>query len=304
MRETKRDLSASVLARLLNRAKSTGEDYQSLLSGFCFERFLHRLGRSAVRDRFVLKGATLLRLWSDAPYRATRDLDMLRKGDGAFEAILSDVRLICAVDVEPDGVSLDPKSFRLETIGEEDEYASTRVLMTARCGSARLPLQLDLGLGDAVWPAPETCTYPSLLDFPPARILAYPREAVIAEKTEAIIVLGDRNSRIKDFFDLQFLANRFEFDRVTLGEAVRKTLARRRTPLPEDDPIGLTAAYWRNPSRPPQVRAFARRAHLDVGPDPGADILPVLQSFLIPVLADLWAGTRRPGTWPPGGPWQ
>ncbi len=103
-----RNLSASVAARLLNRAKQTGDVYQTLLTSFCFERFLYRLGMSDIRERFVLKGAMLLRLWSDQPYRATRDLDLLRKGDGSFEAIRSDLRAICTTKVEPDSIVLIP----------------------------------------------------------------------------------------------------------------------------------------------------------------------------------------------------
>jgi len=116
-------------------------------------------------------------------------------------------------------------------------------------------------------------------------------------------VLGDRNSRIKDFFDLHHLASRFDFDRATLSEAVRRTLARRGTPAPTEVPIGLTPAYWDNPSRPAQVRAFAQRARLDV-PDEGRSFSDGLAAFLLPVLEDLRGGERREGTWPPGGPWQ
>jgi len=111
----KSNLPASVAARLLNRAKQTGDVYQTLLTSFCFERFLYRLGQSDVRERFVLKGAMLLRVWSDQPYRATRDLDLLRMGDGSFEAIRA-----------------------------EDEYAGTRATLPARCGTARLSLQIDM----------------------------------------------------------------------------------------------------------------------------------------------------------------
>lgn len=149
-----RNLPASVAARLLNRAKQTGDVYQTLLTSFCFERFLYRLGVSDARERFVLKGAMLLRLWSDQPYRATRDLDLLRKGDGSFDAIRSDVRAICAAKVEPDAVVFDTDSIRIEAIRAEDKYSGTRVTLLARCGPARLTLQIDLGLGDSVWPAP------------------------------------------------------------------------------------------------------------------------------------------------------
>lgn len=124
-----RNLPASVAARLLNRAKQTGDVYQTLLTSFCFERFLYRLGVSDARERFVLKGAMLLRLWSDQPYRATRDLDLLRKGDGAFDAIRSDVRAICAAKVEPDAVVFDTDSIQIEAIRAEDKYSGTRVTL-------------------------------------------------------------------------------------------------------------------------------------------------------------------------------
>lgn len=126
---------------------------------------------------------------------------------------------------------------------------------------------------------------------------------MIAEKLEAMIVLGDRNSRIKDFFDLQYLASRFEFDRATLVEAARRTFARRKTPIPIEDPIGLTRAYWENPSRAPQVRAFARRTGMTVGPDPGNDLLTVLRPFLLPILSDIRQTVATPGTWLREGHW-
>lgn len=298
------NLAASVAARLLTRAKTKDEDYQTLFTSFCFERFLYRLGVSDLRHRFVLKGAMLLRLWSDQPYRATRDLDLLRSGDGSFDAIRDDIRTICLVSVEPDAVDFDPDTIRIKAIRAEDEYAGTSATLSARCGSARLSLRIDMGLGDSVWPAPRACVYPALLEFPAPTILVYPPEAVVAEKLEAMVVLGDRNSRIKDFFDLQYLASHFEFDRSVLTAAVRKTFDRRRTPIPTEDPIGLTPLYWENPSRPAQVRAFARRAGLTVADQPGAEFVAVLGAFLLPVLADLRRGQRRRGTWPPGGPWE
>ena len=165
MTEPKSNLPASIAARLFNRAKQTGDDYQVLLASFCFERFLHRLGTSGVRDRFILKGAMLLRLWADRPYRATRDLDLTRRGDGSHEAIREDVRRICATPVEDDGVVFEPGAIRIDAIRAEDEYAGTRVTLPARCGTARLMLQIDIGLADAVWPAPQRCVYPALLDF-------------------------------------------------------------------------------------------------------------------------------------------
>jgi hypothetical protein len=246
----------------------------------------------------------LLRLRSDRPYRATRDLDLLRRGDGAVEAIRADLRAIVATPVPPDAVTFDGERIGIEAIRAEDEYAGTRATLLARCGKARLTLQVDMGLGDAVWPVPQPCTYPTLLDFPAPVLHAYPREAVVAEKFEAMVVLGDRNSRIKDFFDLHHLASRFAFDRATLCEAVRRTFERRHTPLPAEDPIGLTPLYWENPSRPAQVRAFARRAGIEVPTQPGEEFTHLLHSFLSPLMDDLRRGRRRDGIWRPGGPWR
>lgn len=185
----------------------------------------------------------------------------------------------------------------------EDEYVGTRTHVEARCGSARLGLQIDMGFGDTVWPAPGRCTYPPLLDLPPPTVLAYPRETVVAEKLEALVLLGDRNSRIKDFFDLNYLASCFEFDRALLREAVRRTFERRRTPVPTSDPIGLTLAYWANPSRPAQVRAFARRTGLAVPENPNEEFVALLRRFLLPLLEDLREGSERDGNWRPGGSW-
>ncbi len=298
-----RNVAASVLARLLARAKQSGEDYQALLNAFLCERFLYRLDRSPMRGRFVLKGAMLLRVWSDRPYRATRDLDFLRKGDGSSEAIRADVAAICAAGVVDDGVAFDAGSIRLQAIRAEDEYAGTRVTLDARVGTARMRFQVDVGVGGAAWPPPETRAYPTLLEFPAPEVLAYAPEAVVAEKLEAMVVLGDRNSRIKDFFDLRHLAERFAFERETLAEAIQRTFRGRHTPIPEE-PVGLTAAYWNNPSRPQQVRAFARRAHVEAGLDPGEDLLRVLRPFLLPILDDLRRGVCTRASWPPRGPWR
>lgn len=246
----------------------------------------------------------LLRVWSEQPYRATRDLDLLRRGDASFEAIKEDIRVICATPVEVDGVVYDADSIRVEAIRAEDEYAGTRAALPVRCDSARLTLQIDMGIGDSVWPAPQRCIYPTLLDFTAPDVLAYPREAVVAEKLEAMIVLGDRNSRIKDFFDLYHLARDFEFDRATLTESVRKTFARRRTPIPEVEPIALTPAYLGEPVAPLAGARFRAACWPHLTGSAGREFQGTAQ-FLSPADLDgLLSGQACSGTWKPGGPWK
>jgi len=238
------NLGTSVAARLLNRARETGDDYQTLLTSYCIERFLYRLAVSDRRDRFVLKGAMLLRLWSERPYRATLDLDLLRRGDGAFDAIRDDLRAIVATPVPPDAVGFDGERIRVEAIRAEDEHAGTRASVPTRCGSARLMVQIDMGLADAVWPEPRICTYPTLLDFPAPKLLAYPREAVVAEKFEAMVKLDMLNSRMKGFHDVWALAGAFAFDGETLQRAVAACFEHRGTPWSNETPRVLAMAFY------------------------------------------------------------
>lgn len=303
-RETLTNISESVRQRLLNHARRQGEDFQVTLNNYFLERFLYRLSRSEVHDRFVLKGALLLRLWSEHPYRATLDLDLLRRGGGEREAVAQDMRAICAMAVEPDGVEFDTRDLTLEPIREDQEYAGLRANFTAKLGGARIRLQVDIGIGDAIWPAPREQAYPTMLEFPAPRLLTYSRAAVVAEKFEAMVVLGARNSRIKDFFDIHYLAVHFPFDGVELAEAIRRTFDRRKTPIPDEVPVGLTDEYWRQAGRDAQLRAFARRSRMDATSQMVGEIAPTLRKFLQPP----WEALRNKELfvrhWPAGGPWQ
>ena len=118
------------------------------------------------------------------------------------------------------------------------------------------------------------------------------------------MTLGDRNSRIKDFFDLHYLARTFEFDRATLSYAARGTFQKRGTQVPEEVPVGLTPEYWEDPTRAPQLRAFKRRTGIAAGAGPDQQMLEELRTFLLPVLEDVRRDESSTGTWPPGGPWR
>jgi hypothetical protein len=201
-----KDVAASVRQRLLNRSRERGEDFQLTLIYFALERLMYRLSRSAYRDRFILKGAMLFSVWSETPHRATRDLDLLRRGDHEMSVLIHEFQEICRTPIEDDGMAFLPESISGEKIREGDEYQGIRLTFEARLGVARIPIQVDIGFGDAVLPKPEPLDYPTLLDFPAPRLLAYPRETVIAEKFQSMVELGIANSRMKDFFDLWFLA--------------------------------------------------------------------------------------------------
>lgn len=291
-----KDRAASIRARLLNLARERGEDFQITLRNYLFERFLYRLSRSDFKDRFVLKGAMLLRLWADQPYRATADLDLLSRGTNSSDAVASDIAQICATQLTEEAVSFGAASVQAEPIRADQEYAGVRVTLEARLGTIRERLQIDVGFGDALWPNPEALAYPAALGEPAPLLRAYRPETVIAEKLEAIVSLGIRNSRIKDFFDIDYLARKERFDTPTLVEAIRRTFQRRGTPIPVEPPIGLTLEFWMQPGRDAQVRAFARRARLAVTVSDATELGQRVATFAIPLLkaaSDQSDGTLR-----------
>ncbi len=212
-----KNVGASVRARLLSLAQRQGADFQLIVTRYALERFLYRLGVSPYRDRFILKGAMLFAIWLDDPYRPTRDVDFLGFGDNETEAVAEIFRKVCAVEVADDGVVFDVNKLRAESTREDTDYGGIRVQTQATVGGARVPIRIDIGFGDVVTPRPAEIEYPALLDAPPPKLRAYPKETVVAEKFEALVSLGHSNSRMKDFYDLWMLSRYFEFEQKTLA---------------------------------------------------------------------------------------
>lgn len=299
-----KNLAASIQQRLLDRALKSGQEFQVMLTNFLLERLLYRLGRSPVRTRFVLKGALLFRVWADTPYRATLDLDLLRRGASSRQAVAADIRTICATSAPEDAVEFDAGDLTVEDIRAEDEYAGLRVRFVGLLGNTRTRLQVDIGTADATWPEPEVTSYPVLLDLPAPSVLAYHPATVVAEKLEALVVLGLTNSRIKDYFDVNYLAANFPFEGATLARAIGATFERRKTPFPDATPEGLTDAYWDHQDRDAQLRAFVRRTRVRVDMGSARSLLPLLRQFLLPPLAAARSAQPFDRHWAPGGPWK
>src|SRR3984893_7636890 len=194
-----RNLGASVRARLLNLAKERNQPFDLLLTRYVLERFLYRLGSTKHRQDFVLKGAMLITTWFYDPHRPTRDLDLLGFGDPNPDALLAVFRHICSLDAQ-DAVTFDAAGLTVDTIRDEAAYGGLRLKTTATVDGANVRVLLDL-------PAP--------------RLRSYPRETVIAEKFQAMVVLGRANSRMKDFYDIWVLARSFE----SKGDALARAIA-------------------------------------------------------------------------------
>ena len=288
--------------RLRNEFRARGEDVSLGLQRYAVERFLYRLGQSRHRERLVLKGAALFAIWGTT-YRPTRDIDFTGYGSAHPDDVIRDIREICETKDPVDQLTFDIESIRIGPIRDESEYDGFRIHIQARLGGSEIPVQIDIGFGNAIVPGPDDLEVRTILGDPPPRIRAYPRESVVAEKMNAMVTLGERNSRYKDFYDLHAMAGAFEFDKDTLVRAVRATFERRRTPVTAAVPAPLTAPFYASLERLTQWRAYVTRENL-----PGASTdFQIVGELLIDFLQPVWAALHEDreilGAWHAGGPW-
>lgn len=297
-----KNIAASVRQRLLNEARATGRPFNEILQYFAMERFLYRLSRSPHRDRFVLKGALMLAIWDVSFTRPTRDIDLLAHVAYDLDRIVAIVQDVCRQETEPDGMNFDPESVRGEPIVEEAEYGGIRVRFQGSLGTARVSMQLDVGFGDAVVPAPITADYPTILNLPVPRIRGYTRESIIAEKFHTMVRRGLLNSRMRDFFDVWVLSRQFDFDGKILAAAVRETFARRDLDVTAR-PVARTEEFATDTTKAAQWLGFLRNSRLDTAPHDLAEVVQAIAIFLGPIAKALHEGREFDGLWRAPGPW-
>lgn len=298
-----RDIAASVRGRLQNRAKQTGRPLQELLQYFVMERFLYRLSKSEHGSRFVLKGALMFRVWNAAQSRATRDIDFLARADNDVESIAQMFKAVCEQEVIPDGVHFHSSTFQGLAIKEDADYSGVRVTFKATIQNAQLPMQIDVGFGDVVNPAPTIIEYPAILDFEPARLAGYPAETVIAEKFEAMVKLGQLNSRMKDFHDILILSRQFEFDGPSLATAIQATFQNRGTAIRTDASL-FSGELANDKSKQLQWTAFIRKSRIEGVPPAFPEVVSELVRFLLPVTQLIEGVGQAAIAWQPDRGWQ
>jgi predicted nucleotidyltransferase component of viral defense system len=297
-----RNLVASVRSRLRHAAHERGEEFDLVLQRYAVERLLVRLARSPYRGRFILKGAMLYVAWGEGASRPTRDLDLLGQGPAELEWVTACFRALCAVEVVEDGLSFLAANVRAEEIRDQTEYGGIRVRFEARLGNVRIPLQVDVGFGDVLVPGSQEVDFPTLLGGPAPRIRAYPRESVIAEKLHAAVLLGDTNTRMKDFYDLFALSRLFAFEGPVLTKGIAATFEQRGMPLAAPPPFA--PAFFDQDARASQWRSFLKRSRLDLAPQDFTAVGEALRGFVAPPYGALAAGLEYLASWPPGGPWR
>jgi len=295
-------MSKSVHDRLLKSSKIANRPFNELVQYYALERWLYRLSKSAYRELFILKGALMLQVWKMPINRPTRDIDLLGKMSNDLEAVRSVIAEVCAHSIEDDGLIFDPASVVTTRIAEDADYEGVRASFQAHLGSVRLPMQIDIGFSDVITPGPVEIAFPSILDHPNALLRAYNRETAIAEKFEAMVKLGELNSRMKDFFDVWLLARSSHFAGVSLADAIRQTFFKRETAI-EINPICFSEAFANDPSKAAQWRAFVRRGKLDSTPAEFPEIVMQVRGFLRPIAAAIVETKEFTMLWTNNGPW-
>lgn len=301
--ESPKNLEASIAAKLLNISKTREEEYQLTLNHYATERFLARLTRSAHREQFVLKGAMLSSVWLHESYRPTRDMDLHVRESITKEQLITAIRDICESPAPGDGLRFDLESLRVENIREDGAHGGIRATMRVFLGRSRIGMQIDVGFGDAITPGPILITYPALLDEVGIQgVIAYPIETVIAEKLEAMVSIGNANSRVKDFYDIWMFARTLPFDYGKVSAAVRNTFSTRGTAIPVAAPEVMTTSFTESTTARERWSGFLRRTQISKVPEAFSDIVELIAAFAMPLFACATQDTP-PRHWPPGGPW-
>ena len=276
------NLESSIQARLLNYSRVNKREYGQVLTMFALERLLYRLSQSKHSENFLLKGALLFDLWFDVPLRPTRDIDLLGFGLAELPNVVGVFEDLCRLQFA-DGMDYKTESIQADEIRKQANYAGIRVSLLALLGNSRISIQVDIGYGDAVTPAPEEALYPVLLDDLPApKLRVYPMYTVVAEKFETLVSLGIANTRMKDYFDLWVLHQQGKFDNELLRTAIAETFLRRGKPLPKGVPVGLSDEFSGDVQKQRQWLVFLKKnqlAQLDLGV-----LIVGLRAWLMPLI--------------------
>lgn len=296
-----KNMAASVRQRLMTFAKNANRPFSEVLQYYALERWLFRLSQSEYRDRLILKGALLFVVWKAPATRPTRDIDLLGSMSNDLESVRASIAQICQTTVDDDGLEFNASAIATSRIAEDAMYEGARATFPAKLGNARVAMQIDIGFSDVVTPGPARVSYPTLLEQPAPELLAYNRETAIAEKFEAMVSLGELNSRMKDFFDIATLAASFAFDGASLAAAIRATFDRRNTEV-RADPVCFSDRFANDAAKSAQWKAFVRRSLLADAPTEFPEVVRHVREFLLPVATRMESKLAFEQHWPRGGP--
>ena len=272
------DIAASVLARLKNRAAESGRSYQLCLQLFCQEEFLRRLEKSKYAENLVLKGGLFIYSLTDFDSRVTVDVDfLLRQIPNTPEQLKAVLEEIIATPTGNDFITFEIKD--VAPIAVAKKYAGIGASVVARIKNTRTPFSIDFGVGDVIVPMQEKRRIPTQLsDFDAPTVNTYSLETTIAEKLDAILDLMEFSSRMKDYYDIYYLANKFDFDGATLTKALKKTFENRGHTFTVEQ-FEQVMAFAENETMQKKWKAFCRK--IDTKTADFNTVLKTIKEFLI-----------------------
>lgn len=272
------DIAVSVLARLKNKAKESGRSYQLCLQLFCQEEFLRRLEKSKYAENLVLKGGLFLYSLTDFDSRVTVDVDfLLRRIPNTPEQLKGILEEIIAVHTGNDFITFEIKA--VAPIAVAKKYAGIGASIVTRIKNTRTPFSIDFGVGDVIVPKQEKRKIPTQLDdFVAPTINTYSIETTVAEKIDAILSLMEFSSRMKDYYDIYYLANKFDFDGKVLTEALKKTFENRGHSFTIEQ-FEQVMNFDNDEEMQKKWKAFVRK--IDIKTDDFSTVLKTIKTFLI-----------------------
>ncbi len=286
MKKEIKNIEASIKARLKNKAQETNRPFAEVMQYYGMERFLYRFSKSKYADKFILKGALLFAVWQIPERRTTLDIDFLARFDNEVTTIEKVMKDVCDTSVDPDGLNFDPQTVKGMKTKEDADYEGVRVKFTGFLDRAEIPMQIDVGFGDVVYPKTKVIDYPVILDFPKPHLNGYPQESVISEKFEAMIKLGLLNSRMKDFYDIWLMMRQFEFKGANIASAIRETFNNRKTEIPNKKPLFADEIYDEKSDRQTLWSAFLKKGDIQHAPETLSATAKEIENFLIePIMA-------------------
>ena len=298
-----KNISASVHTKLVQYAHKNGQNPELIFTKYALERFLYRLSKSDYQSIFILKGAALLDVWKPQDYRSTRDVDFLGTEVLSSGDLKITIGEICSAKVPDDGLIFKIDDMEIMEIRKPSNYSGYRVKMFAMLGTARFPVQIDVGYGDIVTPEPYTLEYPVLIDQPVPVLLAYTRETVISEKLEAMVSIGFDNTRMKDIYDLLILQRSSSFDGALLSQAVRATFKRRQTSIPIGDVHPFSDAFQNDSTHQMRWRTFVRKVGNTAMTQDLSEAIQELGHLCLPLIDSVRSGQKMILSWTPDNYW-
>ncbi len=288
------DMAASVLARLKNKATESGRSYQLCLQLFCQEEFLRRLEKSGYADNLVLKGGLFIYTITDFDSRVTMDVDfLLRRIPNTPEQLRVVIEKIIAVPTSNDFVVFEIKD--IAPIAVAKKYAGIGVSMVAHIKNTRTPINIDFGVGDVIVPNQQKRKIPTQLpDFAAPMVNTYSLETTIAEKLDAILNLMEFSSRMKDYYDIYYLASKVDFDGQVLAEAMQKTFANRDHAFTVEQ-FEQVLGFDGDESMQKKWKAFVRK--INTKTDDFAVVLNMIWNFAYRPFAAAMGGGVATGAW-------